>query len=936
MEAKSATPKTGNAVRGKRKKPTRGKSPSPKRRKSVNRFHQRLGTLTVSQACKLLGDEGAKLIRSGGQSFEIQSDRDVFLGADLFRVRVEDPNLNAGVATTSITLASDRKKHLAVNCDCCDAPCVHLGASLEYLLDAKSDLGLAMAPDEEVPLEHLTVDELRQRMLADREQRAANEKMTVRSIHPNKPWADYVVTSSGSGRTYRVAIRSLEGDDSYCTCPDFRTNRLAVCKHVIQVRKKIKKRFSAAKLGATYRRKRVSLAVRYSDFEGERSTGLQFFLPHVSTVAGGDQKIVELVEPFDRVPTMDARAVISRVQALETAGHDVTIYPDAEEFLQRELTQTRLSHECAAIRDGLEDHPLRRELLNAELLPYQLDGIAFAAGAGRAILADDMGLGKTIQGIGTAELLSRMAEIRRVLVVCPASLKGQWRAEIARFSDRPTQIIVGSGQERVEQYQREQFFTICNYEQVLRDVSAIENVPWDLIILDEGQRIKNYESKTSNVIRQLKSPFRLVLSGTPLENRLGELFTVARFVDEDLLGPAYRFFHHHHVVDERGKTVGYRNLDDLREKMQPILLRRTRTEVARQLPDRTDEVIRCEATAEQLEIHDNALTTVAQIASKKFMTEMDRLRMQKCLLLARMACNSTYLCDAESPEFSSKLERIAEVMEELVADPTRKIILFSEWRRMLSRIESRLDDLDCNYVRLDGQVPQRKRAELVARFQDDPECRVISMTNAGSTGLNLQSANTVVNVDLPWNPAVLEQRIARAYRMGQQQPVHVYKFVTTNALYPTIEEGLLTTLASKQDLADASINFDSDVSEVAMQSGMEDLKRRLEVILPPKLAAPVDQSQQRRAVAEAERLAGQRREQVAQASGQLLSAALSLAGGLVGESSPEPDPQKVDALSTKLSEAIERDEQGRPQLKISLPNDDALRDLASSLARLLG
>lgn len=428
-----------------------------------------------------------------------------------------------------------------------------------------------------------------------------------------------------------------------------------------------------------------------------------------------------------------------------------------------------------------------------------------------------------------------------------------------------------------------------------------------------------------------------MLSGTPLENRLGELFTVARFVDDDLLGPAYRFFHNHHVVDERGKTLAYRNLDTLRETMSPILLRRTRSEVARQLPERTDQVIRCEATAEQLEIHDNAVRIVAQIAAKKFITEMDRLRMQKCLLLARMACDSTYLCDQESAEYSSKLERITEVLTELVADPTRKIVLFSEWRRMLSRIESRLEDLGCEYVRLDGNVPQKKRAEIVARFQNDPDCRVICMTNAGSTGLNLQSANTVINVDLPWNPAVLEQRIARAYRMGQQQPVHIYKFVTTNAAYPTIEEGLLTTLAAKQELADASINIDSVVNEVAMQSGMEDLKRRLEIILPPKLAAPVDESQQRRVEAEAERLAGEkRREQVAQAGGQLLSAALSLAGGLVGNTATEPDKEKVDALTRKLSESIERDEQGRPQLKISLPSDEALRDLATTLARLLG
>ena len=532
-------------------------------------------------------------------------------------------------------------------------------------------------------------------------------------------------------------------------------------------------------------------------------------------------------------------------------------------------------------------------------------------------------------------MLSQLADITRVLVVCPASLKSQWRSEIVRFSGRTTQIVLGNGAERMKQYHSDTFFTICNYEQVLRDVTAIETVPWDLIILDEGQRIKNWESKTSNVIRQLESPFRLVLSGTPLENRLGELYTVTKFVDDELLGPAYQFFNRHHVVDDRGKTQAYRRLDELREKMSGVLLRRTRAAVAQQLPERTDQIIRIEGTQEQLDIQNANCARAAQIASKKFMTEMDRLVLMSCLANARMACDSTYLLDQEDEEYSSKLERLTELLEGLIADPTRKIVIFSEWRRMLDRIEMRLVNLDAEFVRLDGQVPQKKRAELVARFQNDPDCRVICMTNAGSTGLNLQAANTVINVDLPWNPAVLEQRIARAYRMGQKNPVHVYKLVTVApGTEETIEEKLLQTLASKQDLADASINMDSDVKEVAMVSGMEDLKRRLEVILEPNKVA-IDESQQRRVEDEARQLA-EKKEKVSQASGTLITAALSLAGELIGSAEQKPpNKETVNMLTQKLTECVDRDDEGRPQLKISLPNEDALKTLAETLARLL-
>ncbi len=186
---------------------------------------------------------------------------------------------------------------------------------------------------------------------------------------------------------------------------------------------------------------------------------------------------------------------------------DVTVYPDAEEYIHRRLFQERMQRTMADIRRDPAHHPLRTALLQTPLLPYQLDGIAFAAGLGRAILADDMGLGKTIQGVGVAELLAREAGISRVLVVCPTSLKSQWRSEIQRFTTRSCQLILGGAEARASQYgDPTAFFTICNYEQVLRDIDAIELARWDLIILDEGQRIKNWESKTSRTIKGLRSP----------------------------------------------------------------------------------------------------------------------------------------------------------------------------------------------------------------------------------------------------------------------------------------------------------------------------------------------------------------------------------------------------------------------------------------------
>ena len=892
-------------------------SPESKKPK-INPFHQRLARLTHYQACQLLGPEGRKLILAGSQKYEVETDRHVYLGGDLYRVRIPTGAKNPPVVT--IAMNSGREKQLQLNCEECNKSCEHMGAALGHLLEAKSTMGLASPPDEAVPLENLTDSELLQRALAERQKRANEEKMQVRAVDKERPWSDYVVTSTGSGKTYRVALRGQEPGQSYCSCPDFRTNHLGTCKHILHTLKKVQQRFSASKLRVAYKRKNISVRVNY-----QQPLGLLFNMP--------DQipdKLAEIVGDSATVPT-DGCTMMNKIQALEQSRFDVHVYPDAEEFIQRALMQKRLSSRCAEIRKSPKTHPLRQKLLSVELLPYQLDGIAFAAGAGRSILADDMGLGKTIQGIGVAELLAREVDIRRVLVVCPASLKSQWRSEVSRFSNRTCQLVMGNGEERTALYQSDAFFTVCNYEQVMRDLTAIESVSWDLIILDEGQRIKNWASKTSQVIRALRSQFALVLSGTPLENRLDELYTVVQFVDDFRLGPAYRFFHKHRVVDDRGRAVGYHKLDDLRDALSPILLRRTRAEVAKQLPERTDEIIRIRPTEEQLEISNNQLAIAARIAAKKFLTEMDLLRLQKALLLARMSANSTFLIDKKEPEFSSKLERLNELLTSLIETPDRKIVLFSEWRTMLDRIEIKLDALGCDYVRLDGQIPQKQRAAIVKKFQDDPNCRVILMTNAGSTGLNLQSANTVINVDLPWNPAVLEQRIARAHRMGQKNPVTVYKLVTEE----TIEERLLETLESKQGLADAALDFDSDVNEITMKSGITNIREKLEKILLPTRPAAQDESQ-KRAVEQQTESIQQRRERVSAASGQLLSAALQLVGELVvSKDAPRPSSEAVDQLSSSLSECVQRDASGRPQLTISLPDDNALRGLAETLALLL-
>lgn len=361
--------------------------PQPRTVRKVATFHDRLSRLTHHQACQLLGETGAKLIQAGSRKFEIDPEEDVYLGGDVFRVRVMDQAIPAGKAIVVLTLMSGRQQQLYLQCDQCGAPCEHAGAAIGFLLEEKSLLGLAAPPDESVPLELLTRDELLRRAWDERRKRAEEEKMTLRSLNADEPWTDYVLTSHRSGKSYRVALQGTEPGQSYCSCPDFRTNRLGTCKHILYALGKIRKKFTAAELAKPFKHAQITVSLHYGE-----PLGLKFHLP-----AKADESVQRTVKPYADEPLTDASDAVRRLKKLERAGQAVLIYPDAEAWIERQLSQRRLTEKAAEIRRDPKKHPLRKELLKVELLPYQMDGVAFALGAGRAILADDMGLGKTFK-----------------------------------------------------------------------------------------------------------------------------------------------------------------------------------------------------------------------------------------------------------------------------------------------------------------------------------------------------------------------------------------------------------------------------------------------------------------------------------------------------------------------------------------------------------
>ncbi len=640
---------------------------------------------------------------------------------------------------------------------------------------------------------------IREEQIDLRRQRARAAHLTIENLGKNRVFSDYRVTNPETKGQYNVTVKGFEPGDNACTCPDFKANTLGTCKHIEAVLDRIQadgepvKRRKApvtrSEVGLDYSaaqlRLRIQLPPRHSDQLAELAR--RFFDP-----AGfwtGQHPPADLIAAIESVP------------------EQVTVMSDAMDFIDRDMERLELARwerSLLADLDALGDASKLRHLLKLPLFDYQARGAAFLAGRMRAILGDDMGLGKSAQTMAAIELLARERGVRKVLVVAPASVKYQWEGEIRKFTDRTVQVVEGLKEARTELYAGDAFYKLVNYEQVVRDLDELNDWAPDVVVLDEAQRIKNWESKTSRAVKKLRSRYAMVLTGTPLENKLEELYSIVQFVDDRRLGPAFEFLHEHRVLDESGNLVGYRNLDRIREKLAPVLLRRTRAEVLGQLPERTDTTVYVELAPEQQRPYDDQQITLARLLAKPMLTELDRKRVLACLVNMRMLCDSTFLFDKQT-NVSPKLDEFAELIDDLMSSGDHKAVVFSQWEVMIRKAAEVLDRLGVGYTLLHGGMSGQERRAVLDRFQQD-DCRVFLSTDAGGVGLNLQAADTVVNLELPWNPAVLEQRIARVHRMGQSRPVRVVHFVARG----TIEERVQKALESKRALFGSVFDAEAD------------------------------------------------------------------------------------------------------------------------------
>jgi len=508
--------------------------------------------------------------------------------------------------------------------------------------------------------------------------RGSTESFIIKDKNPMHPfYGDYFVHSK-SGSSYEIEIRSLNEIINTCGCPDHTVNQLGTCKHIeavlTKLSKKGKRRFQTA---ANENSPLIEI------FLGRRDNQIHVLWPQRSRPGS---KIRKLIEPYfssDNTLLNEATSAIPSlrrkiVNSPKSMRDKIRISQEIEPWLQQRMAISHKQNQRIAFEKDVAKGKRSLDLVNVPLYPYQKQGMCHLAFTERALLADEMGLGKTVQAIAACALLQRLKKIERVLVISPASLKAEWEEQIDKFTNFDSLIIQGNRATRLKQYNQASFFYLANYEQILFDLEDIQQqLAPDVIILDEAQRIKNWQTKTANAVKKLNSRYAFVLTGTPLENRIDEIYSITQFLDPHLFGPLFRFNRDFYQLDEKGQAAGYKNLDELHRRLRPIMLRRRKNDVEGELPGRTDKNYFVSMTKEQALRYDEYNTRVARVmtmAKRRPLLKDEWEKLQKWLACMRMLCDTPYILDPECTD-SPKLEELEKLFNDLLTTKENKIII---------------------------------------------------------------------------------------------------------------------------------------------------------------------------------------------------------------------------------------------------------------------
>ena len=469
------------------------------------------------------------------------------------------------------------------------------------------------------------------------------------------------------------------------------------------------------------------------------------------------------------------------------------------------------------MKDAYEkDYPLP-EGLQATLRPYQMEGYKWmmrmdAWGAGTC-LADDMGLGKTLQSL--AFILSK-ANQGSSLVVAPKSVIPNWMAEAHKFAPSMNVVVLNDVQNREIVVKKAGKFTLilCTYGVLTTESKLLASKAWNVVCLDEAQQIKNRTTQVSQSAMELKAKSRIILTGTPLQNHVGELWNLMQFINPGLLGRwnVFRDTYVNASLDEEHRQM-------LKEMTQPFILRRTKLQVLNDLPEKLEHTHYVTMSDNELQVYE-AMRRQVELKFKKGKTKAEKAAVkdldisyfEELMKLRLISCDMHLVYD-KWKEQSTKITALIEILETLMEASDNSILVFSQFTSFLARIKPELEKRRWDYLYIDGQTPMKKRQTMVEQFQHTEKRLFLSSLKAGGLGINLTAANYVILLDPWWNPAIETQATDRAYRIGQKRCVSVIRLISEH----TIEEKILKLHETKQKLSDDVLNGTSDSNKLTYE-----------------------------------------------------------------------------------------------------------------------
>lgn len=593
------------------------------------------------------------------------------------------------------------------------------------------------------------------RVITERFNRAKQAKYQLQ-LSDNKYGEHQLMNESGG--IYRITFHDFDKRTGYCSCPDYRTNKLGTCKHLIWAFKKY-------------------------GHQKEMFQGKSQHFPFVEVYLNplNDYRISWYFP--GRVPEPELSAWLYRF-----FDQSLTLIPEKEHefhlFLEKapEFKQLLIRKEVYEKVEKINRHHFLQQIKKQKSLDYsifnrkpydfQRTGIEFLTFREKALLADEIGLGKTYQAIAAAWFKALHLGAKSCLIICPASLLSHWESEIKAICNQEVvNLGLRSNRNFIESPKEGVYFYLINYEKLSREFEDLMRINFSVLILDEVQRLRNFQTRTTALIREISAPHVIGLSGIPVTNRLTDLYAILSVIEPETVAPLWEFSYKYYYFDpeKENKITGYHHLDELAGSLSEVVLRRTRKDVMKDLPEISYRMIPVMLDADQSIFQDETVSSLQDTLQKSYLTPYNWQTIFRLITKLRMVADSAFLVQKDTAEMP-KIELLRDLLINKINIKTekRKVLIFSEWKAVILRIARFLREEEIEFVELHGDIPVSKRPALLEDFSNKAGCKVFLSSETGGVGLNLQSADIIINFDLPWTNQQLEQRIGRIERLGQK------------------------------------------------------------------------------------------------------------------------------------------------------------------------